>query len=380
MSVLRVGYDVTPFAGPRTGVGNYTHAVFNHMLMRGAGVEFRCLSTGRGAIDLSPMVSGHDPAVLAMHRHVSLPTRAVYKVWEWCGRPRADRMLGGVDVYHATNYFLPPVATARTVLSIYDLAFLRNPAWCSPRIVGPFSRAVRRFAGQADAIVACSHATKQDIVSLLGVDAARVRVVHGAVSPDFAAMPRPRAVDLLAERYDLRLPYVLYVGTLEPRKNIEGLLRAFAQVAGDMPHTLVLAGGMGWGMGNLFPLIKGLGLENRVRIMGFVDKAHLPALYAAAEVFFFPSHFEGFGLPVLEAMTCGCPVITSSTSSMPEAGGEAAQYVNPKDIDQMAACLRMVLGNEALREQMSERGLAQAAAFTWDAAAEATLNLYRSLA
>lgn len=379
MTTLRVGYDVTPLAGRRTGVGNYTHAVLNHMLMRGEGFEFRCLSTGRNDVDLRSMVAEHDPATLALHRHVPVPTRAMYKLWSWTGYPRADQLVGGADVYHATNYYLPPVKSARTVLSIYDLAFLKHPAWCSPKIVGPFSSAVRRFSGKADAIVACSEATRQDVVSMLGVPQDRVHVVHGAVADDFARTSRPAAVDLLAHHYNLKLPFALFVSTLEPRKNVEGMLRAFAQIARDVPHKLILVGGLGWGMRGFQSLVESLGLSGRVQMMGFVERAHLPAFYAAADLFFFPSLYEGFGLPVLEAMTCGCPVITSNSSSLPEVGGDAAQYVDPADVDHMAATLRMVLESEPLRESMSRKGLAQAARFSWDASADATLNVYRSL-
>jgi glycosyltransferase involved in cell wall biosynthesis len=169
------------------------------------------------------------------------------------------------------------------------------------------------------------------------------------------------------------------VSTLEPRKNIEGMLRAFALAAKDIPHTLVLAGGVGWGMEGLGALIESLGIAPRVKRMGYVDDADMHGLYAEADVFFFPSHYEGFGLPVLEAMACGCPVITSRTSSLPEVGGEAAHYVDPNDIDAMAEALRQVLGDASLRETMGARGEKQAAKFSWKDAAARTLAVYRSL-
>lgn len=380
---MRIGYDVTPLAPPRTGVGNYTYALLRALLEVDTGHSYRLFSSGLKAADLENLpevASWEDTADLVLHRHLRLPTRLLYKIWDRLARPRVDKMLEGVDLYHATNYYLPPVAEARTVTTIYDLSFLKNPAWSSPKIVGPFSEGVRRFALDADAVITCSDATKVDAVTMLGIHPEKVHVVYGAVDRGFGDTTRPEAVDLLVHEYDLRQPYLLYVGTLEPRKNIDGLLRAFAAVAEDVPHTLVLVGGIGWNMEGLDERIAALGMGDRIRRMGYLpQRSHLPAFYAAADAFFFPSFYEGFGLPVLEAMTCGCPVITSRNSSLPEVGGEAARYVDPDDVDDMATVLRKVLTNERLRESMSTLGLGQAAKFGWDHSAEGTLDCYRSL-
>jgi glycosyltransferase involved in cell wall biosynthesis len=379
--LLRIGYDVTPLAPPRTGVGNYAFSLLKHLLIQDSDAEFAALSTGRRAPNLDSLVSPHDRARLMLHRHVPVPTRLMYQAWNTVGKPCADNLIEGADIYHATNYVLPPLKSARGVVTIYDLAFLRHPEWCSPKVVGPFSRRVREYADRAEAIVTCSEAAKRDIVALLEQPREKVHVVYGAADYPFQRADRPRAVDTVAQHYDVRQPYLLYLGTLEPRKNIEGMLRAFAQTARDVPHTFVLAGGVGWKMKGLDPLIESLGLRGRVKRIGYVrDPAHLPAFYAAADAFFFASHYEGFGLPALEAMTCGCPVILSNSSSLPEVGGSAAQYVDPADTAQMAATLLMVLQNDRLRETMASRGMEQAGRFSWDDGAARLLNLYRSMA
>jgi glycosyltransferase involved in cell wall biosynthesis len=381
---MQIGYDVTPLAPPRTGVGNYAYSLLRALMEADTSLSYSLFSSGRHPADLEGLpevASWEDTADLLMHRHVRLPTRLLYKIWDNLGRPRVDRMLEGVDIYHATNYYLPPVQEARRITTIYDLSFLKNPAWSSPKIVGPFSEGVRRFAHEADAIITCSEATKVDAVTMLGVHPEKVHVVYGAVDSSFGDVQRPEAVDLLVNEYDLRQPFLLYVGTLEPRKNIRGLLRAFAAVAQDVPHTLVLVGGVGWNMDGLDEEIESLGIADRVRRMGYLPRRnHLPAFYAAADAFFFPSFYEGFGLPVLEAMTCGCPVITSDTSSLPEVGGEAARYVSPDDEDHMAGTLLKVLTNERLRDSMSTLGFARAEKFGWDRSADRTLDVYRSLA
>lgn len=372
---MRIGIEVSPLTRARTGVGNYTYFLLKALLAEDTGRTFHGFSSGRQEICLEGLEG------VRSHRHVPLPTRALYQCWSTFGRPRVDRLLGGVDLYHATNYFLPPVASARRVVTFYDLAFLKHPEWCSPKIVGPFANNVRHFAREADALLVCSEATKRDVVELLGVVPEKITVAYGAVDEGFTPMSREAAEERVAQKLRLTLPYLLFVSTLEPRKNIEGLLRAFARIKQEIPHTLVLAGAPGWNMGHLDARIQSLGLESRVRRMGYVaDRADLPTLYAAADAFVFPSFYEGFGLPVLEAMTCGCPVIVSNRASLPEVAGDAARYVDPDNMEDIAQAMREVLQEPELRASMRERGVAQARKFSWNACAEATLDVYRRVA
>ncbi|HPO17020.1 MAG TPA: glycosyltransferase family 1 protein [Candidatus Hydrogenedentes bacterium] len=372
---MRIGIEVSPLTRTRTGVGNYTYFLLKYLLSENTDHQFHAFSSGWAEICLQGLNN------LERHRHVPAPTRALYACWSLLGRPNVDKLLGGVDVYHATNYFLPPVASARRVLSIYDLAFLKHPEWCSPKIVKPFSNNIRRFSRDADAIIVCSNATKHDVAELLEVPPEKITVAYGAVDEEFSPMPRQEAERRVAEKFGLPIPYLLFVSTLEPRKNIEGLLGAFAKIQGEVPHTLALAGALGWNMGDIEARIHSLGLESRVRRIGYVaDRADLPALYSAAEAFVFPSFYEGFGLPVLEAMTCGCPVIVSNQASLPEVAGDAARYVDPVDIDGIAQAMREVIQDSELRASMRKKGLFQSHLFSWKACAQATLGVYRRLA
>ncbi len=371
---MRIGIDVSPIAARPTGVGRYTRAVLGQLLATGEH-DFLGLSSGRHR---------PDPAIvaqLAAHRHLPLPTRALYALWSATGRPQADRLLGGVDLIHATNYYLPPVASAKRVVTIYDLSFLRHPEWSSPKIVGPFSRGIRRFAHDADAILTCSEASKKDIVELLDIQPAKVTVAYGAVEPAFVPRDREASRRRVATRYDIKAPFILFVGTLEARKNIAGLLAAFAHLQDKIPHELVLVGQPGWGTQDFDEALQRGKASGRVRVLGYLeDRDDLPHLYSAAEVFLFPSHYEGFGLPVLEALACACPVVTSNATSLPEVGGEAAVYVNPQDPASITSTLSRVLEDTALQARMREQGPTQAARFTWDSAAAATNSVYRSLA
>ena len=371
---MRIGIDISPLTATRTGVGNYCYYLLKHMIAIGTDCEFAGFSSGRSRIELGPC------AGKLSHLHVPLPTRALYAIWSVLGAPKVDTLLGGVDVLHATNYFMPPAKRARRVVSFYDLAFLIAPELCSPKIRGIFSKQVRRFAREADAIVACSESTKADIVRLLDVDPAKIAVAYGAVDEDFAPMDADAAEHLVGERLGVYGPYLLFVGTLEPRKNVPTLLRAFARLAKEIPHKLILAGGQGWNAGEILETIEALGLSGRVVRAGYVQtQGELGALYSAADAFVFPSLYEGFGLPVVEAMKCGCPVVTSDNSSMPEVGGSAAVYCDAQDAEGLASAIRGVLEDTALRENLAASGLERAKRFSWQACAETTLGVYRKV-
>jgi len=373
---LRVGIEVSAVTTRPTGVGTYIREILRETLRQAAPDEsFSGFTSGLGEIDAAAL------AGLAQHRHLSVPTRALYHVWNVTQRPRVDRALGGVDVYHATNFFLPPVQRAKRLLTVYDLTFLRHPEWCSPKIVGPFSRHIRRFVREADAVLTCSEASRQDITTLLDCAPEKIHVAYGAPDAIFVPHDPDRARALVAQRFGIRTPYVLFVSTLEPRKNLDGLLRAFAQVQRDSAHTLVLVGAEGWNQEPVDAMIARHGVGNRVQRLGYVqDRADLPLLYVGASAFVLPSFYEGFGIPVLEAMACGTPVITTRRASLPEAGGDAVEYVDPDDAEDIARGVLRVLQDPAHTEMLRTRGLAQAARFTWADAAARVLGLYRELA
>ncbi len=371
---MRIGMDITPLTARRTGVGEYVLNVLLHIQpLLSKDDSIHGWSTGlHSPLDLPAGTSS---------RHIPLPTRAAYALWRRFPRPCVDNLLGGVDLFHATNYFLPPVAKARRILSIYDLAFLVEPRWASPKIVGPFSREVPDFARRADAIVTCSEHSREDIVRLCNVSPDKVHVACGAPDPIFVPQDRAAAKSRMRAILGWDTPFVLYAGTLEPRKNIETLLRAFAVVAKNHPHRLLLVGALGWNMDHLPHLIHQLGLTGRVSLPGYLpSRQDLAAAYSAADLFVLPSHYEGFGLTLAEALACGCPAIASDASSLPEVGGDAVRYFSPQDDAELAHLMNDLLARPDLRLAMSHQGCEQAARFSWDDTARRILALYRSLA
>ena len=369
---MRIGFDIGPIRAGRTGVGTYSYHLLKYLLKISPDDSFLGFSTGMSRPDLGDMEDS------LQSLHISLPTRLMYKIWEFTGIPKVDSLLKDLDLYHATNFFLPPTRKAKRVVTIHDLAFISMPELCSPKIVAPFRKCVQRVATDADAVIACSESTKDDIINLLHIDPSRITVALEAVDENFKAI-EPYNADKIIAGYGIKTPFILFVGTLEPRKNIPTLLRAFAKVMSDIPHNLVLIGSVGWMPGEIFETIDELGISDRVVRPGYVKYCDLPAFYTAADVFVFPSLCEGFGLPVLEAMTCGCPVITSNNSSLPEVAGDAGICLDAKDVDAFAQAIRSIVDDKSLHASMIAHGRDHAKKFSWETCAHTTLDVYRRL-
>jgi glycosyltransferase involved in cell wall biosynthesis len=258
---------------------------------------------------------------------------------------------------------------------VHDLAFLRYPEILTAQSRRYYGQ-VRDVVAEVERVIVDSHCTAADVRELLGVPAERVRVIHLAPTP-LGPPPPPAGVAAARARYGLEGPFLLYVGTLEPRKNLRTLLRAFAHLAGEQSACLALAGPRGW-------LDEAIVAEagrqaGRVRLLGPVPAADLIALYATATAFVFPSLYEGFGLPPLEAMAAGTPVVAARASCLPEVLGDAALFAPPEDEQALAEALRAVLQDADLRADLRERGLARAAQFSWERTAAETLAVYREV-
>jgi glycosyltransferase involved in cell wall biosynthesis len=238
-----------------------------------------------------------------------------------------------------------------------------------------------RFLARADKIICVSESTRRDALHFYALPPETVVVIPEGVEPHFQAITDPAQLDVIRAKYKLPIRFILYVSTIEPRKNLITLLEAYAVLRRSLPEVgLVIAGGKGWLYEGFFDRLRTLGLEPQVTLTGFVPEADLPALLSCAEVFAYPSVFEGFGLPPLEAMACGVPVVASNASSIPEVVGEAGLLIEPKDVAAWIEALSGVLLNPALRDDLRTRGLKRAARFTWEAAARQTLAVYHSLA
>jgi glycosyltransferase involved in cell wall biosynthesis len=265
------------------------------------------------------------------------------------------------------------------VLTVPDLAFERYPGETMPGMLGYLQSVVPRSVWRADRVIAISDATRDDLIELYGTPPDKVIAVPLGVDARFGPDRDADAESALRARLGIPPgPFVLTVGTMQPRKNHRRLVAAMARLHADAP--VVIAGGTGWGYDDVRREVERLGVAERVVFAGFVDDGDLPDLYRAAAVFAYPALYEGFGLPVLEAMACGTPVVTSNVSSLPEvAGQDAALLVDPLDVDALAGALDRLLADGDLRARRRARGLARAAAFTWERAARETWAVYESL-
>jgi glycosyltransferase involved in cell wall biosynthesis len=299
--------------------------------------------------------------------------------WEQFIQPLA-LLRRGVDLLHALAFVAPVAAACPHVVTIYDLSFLRYP-----ELFRPFNRwYLRRFtahsARRARAVITISESTRRDVINFLGVPPERVQTVYCGVDAAFRPLPAPEVAAFKARRH-LPESFVLFLGTLEPRKNVDGLIRAYARWREHDPKAppLVVAGGKGWYYDQIFERVERLNLAGSVHFPGYIPQEQLPWWYNAATLFVYPSHFEGFGLPVLEAMACGVPVITSAASSLPEVAGhdDIARMVDPQDIEALAETMAEIMDQADLRAGMSQKGLAQAAKFSWAKAAQETVGIYR---
>jgi glycosyltransferase involved in cell wall biosynthesis len=319
-------------------------------------------------------------------RRVLLSERALTILWHRLCLPiPMEWFTGPVDIFHSTDFVLPPVRQARTILTVHDLTFMRLPECAETGLRAYLSKVVPRSIERADLVLADSQSTKNDLIELLGVSPDKVEVVYAGVERRFRPMEGEMALQRVKRRYGLDFPFILSLGTLEPRKNFAGLVEAYAlmrgkgQGRGRRELKLVIAGGKGWLYDEIFAKVEELGLEDKVIFPSFVTDEDLPALYNLAELFVFPSLYEGFGLPPLEAMACGTPVITSDRPSLPEVVGEAGLMVEATDGEALAGAMERVLTDENLRREMREKGLKQAEKFTWEAAAEKLLDVYSRL-
>jgi glycosyltransferase involved in cell wall biosynthesis len=303
--------------------------------------------------------------------------RPLRLLWEQAALPLVLRRQR-IDMLHSPVFVAPLLAPCASVLTILDMTWFHLPGQHT-RVKGTYFRAmIPPSARRAAHIIAISEASKQDVVALLDLPPEKVVVTHLGVD---LRVFHPGAVagtaDCLAGRYGVRRPYILYVGKLEPRKNLPALIGAFSIVAPEFPHQqLVIAGSPGWDYQSIYAAAAQASCRERVCLTGFVAEKDLPALYAGADLFVYPSSYEGFGFPVLEAMACGVPTITSDVSSLPEVAGEAALLVDPRDTGALAAALRRALLDDALRQEMRAKGLEQARRFTWEETARRTLQVY----
>jgi glycosyltransferase involved in cell wall biosynthesis len=375
---MHVVLDARYVSQTQSGVGHYTQRLVGGLAAIDRVNRYTCvvLQGGPGL----PVVQDN---VATWPTRVSFEDHIRGDLWLLAYLPARLRRLG-TDVFHGPAVFLPLVKWGyRTVVTIHDLVSFLFPRTV-PRKYSLYMRLMTRLAARsADRIIAVSGATRDDLRRVLRVPEERVVVIHEAVDPVFASATDGDHTTAVLRRYGIRPPYCLFVGNLEPRKNLARLIEAFARVrqhrGGVAGPQLVVAGTRGWLYGGIFRAVETHGVTRDIVFTGYVPAADLPALYAGATCFVFPSLYEGFGLPVLEAMAAGAPVVASRAGAIPEVAGDAALLVDAERPAEIAEAVESVLADAALRDRMAARGRARAREFTWEAVARQTLAVYETV-
>jgi glycosyltransferase involved in cell wall biosynthesis len=376
---LHIGLDYTSAVRQGGGIGRYTRELVRALLALDPTNRYTLL-----VADPRPLPA--PPGPNARFRRLPLGDVWLHRLWHRARVPLpVEWLTGPVDLFHQPDFVLPPARPGTaTLLTVHDLTFVRDPDSAPPALRRYLGRVVPRSVARSDHVLADSAATRADLLEVYAAPPDKVSVLYPGVDARFRPPDDPAALAGVRARYALGPePFVLSVGTLQPRKNSVRLIQAFARLLAARPGEplqLVIAGSRGWQFDAIFAEVERQGLAGRVRFPGFVADEDLPALYGAAAVLAYPALYEGFGLPVLEALACGTPVVTSTRSSLPEAAGDAALLVDPLDVDALAGALGRLLNDGALRAALRERGLDHAARFTWARAAGELLGVYRALA
>jgi len=380
MPNMRIGIDYTAAVRQGAGIGRYTRQLVHALIDLDTQNEYVLLVAGAGVSHSAVQDLDSRGNVRSVILPVSDHTLAV--LWHRLRLPLWVELASGVlDVFHSPDFTLPPVRKAKTVVTVHDLSFMRVPQCSEPSLRSYLLQVVPASVHRADMVLADSECTKSDLCELLDVDPARVEVIYAGVEQRFRRVQDAHLLRAVRERYHLPSRFILGLGTLQPRKNFERLIEAYAHVRSKLGDeiSLVIAGGRGWMYQGIFQRVEELGLQDMVCFPGYVADEDLPALYTLADLFVFPSLYEGFGLPPLEAMACEIPVVTSNVSSLPEVVGDAALMVDPHDVRALAEAMQEFLSDRDLRIEMVRRGVVRAQRFSWSQAARKLLDVYRKM-
>jgi len=369
---MRIGIDAMALPDRPVGAGNYIIQLI------------RCLASSAGCEELVIFIQRSRLPLLAVSENsrvrlvvVADKPVALRLLWEQTCFPILVKRLG-LDLLHSPHYTMPLAHPCRCVVTFHDMSFFLFPGLHTlpKRILFPLI--IRASARRSDAIIADSESTRQDAIRLLGSPPSKITTVHLGVTADYKPISDQARLESVRQEYHLPERFILYVGTVEPRKNLPSLLYAYQSLSERLPGwSLVIAGRLGWMYDAVMRLVKQLALSEQVYFTGYMPEVDLPALYNLADLVVYPSVYEGFGLPVLEAMACGVPVITTNVSSMPEIVADAGVLISPGDDPALAEAMKTLLTDPEKHRWFSEKGIQRAAAFTWEKTAQETLKVYQ---
>lgn len=384
---MKIAIDISPLATPkRTGIENFSFNFCKNLSKVDKENEYFLFANSYGHFQsLKEAIEGIG---IKESRNIStqisrVPSTILELMWKYIHIPSVEHLVHEkIDVFHIMGAINPPLRTAKLVATIYDLIPIKFPDFFDEKTRRRFNRYFNNVILKADAVIAISNSVKEDILEYFDIPGSKVEVVApGFDSELYRQIQGKSMIDKIKAKYGIDKKYILFVGTLEERKNLERLIKAYAILPDYLKtdYLLMICGKKGWFFEEIFGAVKELKLEKKVIFTGYVPDEDLSFLMNGAEVFVYPSLYEGFGIPLLEAMACGTPVISSKVSSLPEVVGDAGILINPNNVEELSDAILRVLSNSELRAQLSEKGLRQASKFSWEKTAMKIVEIYNKV-
>ena len=374
----RIAIDYTPAYEQGGGIGRYVRELTAALAVEDPVTDYRLFVAGSKREQLP-----HPPGTNFDWRPTILTPRWLARIWQRAQLPLpVEAFTGLVDLFHATDFVLPPtLPRTRSLLTVHDLSFIRVPDAASPSLRRYLEAVVPRSVERADHVLADSQATKDDLMEIYRTPADKISVLYSGVAGRFGRVTDEMALKDVLDRHDLKdIRYVLSVGTVQPRKNYSRAIRALSTIRDQgIDLHYAVAGGPGWLEDEMYRSIRETGMEDRVHILGFVPDEDLPALYSGARALIAVSLYEGFGLPILEAMACGTPVITSNLSSLPEVAGDAGILVDPLDTEAISDAIVRTMTDADLRQKLVAASLEHVKRFSWASAVRQLKSIYDAM-
>ena len=378
--VVNIGIDISLTIGERAGVGNYCYNLVKHLAKIDKKNTYVLFPFYYYIFHPDFKKAERPPNRNFRINLKKIPSNIIKTLWKSGFIPKKF-FFPKVDILHSTTFCIPKKGYKKLVVTIYDLSFLTHPEFHLEDNVYHCHKGSLEAVQYADKIIAISENTKKDLVKYLHCDPRKIVVTYLGVDKRFKPIKNQNKIEEIKKKYDLSKRYIFTLSSIEPRKNISGLIESYARLPTGITdvYDLVIAGGKGWRNLDIYKRVRKSDFEKKVRFIEYVHDNDLPYLYNGATVFVYPSFYEGFGLPVLEAMTCGCPVISSNISSIPEVVGKAGILINPNNTYELRDSIQKLLENPKVQKRMSKRGLKQAKKFTWEKCAKQTYKIYEGL-